>query len=119
VLRELRRNGWQPRPRYPRIAGGYRALLADRGARHLAARARVPRPLVPGNALWTLVLEPLRRRLSPEQISCTLARMPDPVRLSHETIYKALYPMPRGELRTQVLDLLRRPPQSPQNQNWS
>jgi IS30 family transposase len=34
--------------------------------------------------------------------------MADPVRLSHETIYTALYAMPRGELRAQVMTLLRR-----------
>lgn len=108
VLREIRRNGWQRVPVRSRIAGGYRALLADRRARHLAVRARVPRRLVPASPLWEVVLGHLRRRLSPEQISRTLARMPDPVRLSHETIYAALYAMPRGELRTRVLDLLRR-----------
>jgi IS30 family transposase len=32
--------------------------------------------------------------------------MPDPIRISHETIYTALYAMPRGELRSQVLALL-------------
>jgi IS30 family transposase len=36
----------------------------------------------------------LRRGLSPAQIQSTLARMPDPVRLSRETIYTALYAMP-------------------------
>jgi len=33
--------------------------------------------------------------------------MPDPVRLSHETIYTALYAMPHGQLRARVLTLLR------------
>ena len=34
--------------------------------------------------------------------------MTDPVRLSHEAIYTALYAMPRGQLRASLLDLLRR-----------
>ena len=34
--------------------------------------------------------------------------MANPVQISHETIYAALYAMPRGQLRANVLDLLRR-----------
>jgi IS30 family transposase len=34
--------------------------------------------------------------------------MTDPVRLSHEAIYSALYAMPRGQLRASLLELLRR-----------
>lgn len=34
--------------------------------------------------------------------------MPEPVRLSHETIDTALYAMPRGDLQTRVPALLRR-----------
>ncbi len=34
--------------------------------------------------------------------------MADPVCLSHEAIYTALYAMPRGQLRASLLDLLRR-----------
>jgi IS30 family transposase len=34
--------------------------------------------------------------------------MPDPVRLSYETIYTALYTMPRGQLRSSLLALMRR-----------
>jgi IS30 family transposase len=54
------------------------------------------------------VLESLRGGLSPERASGILQRMPDPVRISHETIYTALYAMPRGELRAQILALLPR-----------
>jgi IS30 family transposase len=46
--------------------------------------------------------------LSPEQIAFTLGSMDEPVRLSHETIYTALYAMPRGQLRARILTLLRR-----------
>jgi IS30 family transposase len=113
VTREIRRNGWQPDPALPihgraRIAGGYRCVPADRRARVLARRPRVPRKLTEGNRLWITVVEHLRQGLSPAQIASTLARMPDPVRLSYETIYTALYAMPRGHLRSGLLALMRR-----------
>lgn len=61
------------------------------------------RKLVVGSALFGLVVAHLRRGLSPEQIAFTLSRMDTPVRLSHETIYTALYAMPRGQLRARIL----------------
>lgn len=57
---------------------------------------------------WETVLRRRKRGLSPEQIACTLARMPEPVRLSYETIYTALYAMPKGQMRSRILTLLRR-----------
>lgn len=110
VLRELRRNGWKPAAEctWPRIAGGYRSLAAGRRARRLAAKPRVAARMGPGSALWPRVVEYLRQGLSPPQIARTLARMPDPVRLSYETIYNTLYAMPRGHLRSSVLKLMRR-----------
>ena len=113
ISRELRRNGWKPDPVVrgkgrPRKAGGYRAVGAEQRASDLAAKPRVVRKLLVGSVLWKLVVEQLRRGLSPEQIACTLSRMLEPVRLSHETIYTALYAMPRGQLRARVLTLLRR-----------
>ena len=106
VLRELRRNGWQPDR--PRVRGGYHSLPADRRARRLAARPRVEARMKPGTALWERVIGYLRQGLSPAQIARTLARMPDPVRLSYETIYNSLYAMPRGHLRSSLLKLTRR-----------
>jgi IS30 family transposase len=43
VLRELRRNGWQPvgECARPRVTGGYGCFPADRRARRLAAKPRV------------------------------------------------------------------------------
>ena len=113
VTREIRRNGWLAPAEFSRLgrarsAGGYRCLAADQRARQLAVQPRVPRKLVPGNALWSLVVDHLRRGLSPAQIASTLARMPDPVQLSYETIYTALYTMPRGHLRSSLLTLMRR-----------
>ena len=108
ITREIGRNGWQRKLRKGAIAGGYRCTKADRRARVLAAKPRRPRKLKPGNRLWITMIEHLGRGLSPAQIASTLACMADPVQLSHETIYTALYAMPRGHLRADVLDLLRR-----------
>jgi len=111
VTREMHRNGWKP-DRVDRgraaLAGGYRCVSADRRARRLTRQPRVGRKLVPGSPLWTTVVDHLRQGLSPAQIASTLARMPDPVRLSYETIYTALYAMPRGQLRSSLLGLMRR-----------
>jgi transposase, IS30 family len=112
ILRELRRNGWQFAPVIrsggrPKIAGGYDAIRAQKRAHRLAVQPRVERRLKPGTALWTTMLEYLKTGLSPQQISEILTRMPEPVRLSHETIYTALYALPRGELRASILALLR------------
>ncbi|WP_263351028.1 IS30 family transposase [Acidicapsa acidisoli] len=113
VTREIRRNGWLApaelsRLGRTRIAGGYRCVAADRRARLLAAKPRVARKLILGNPLWIVVVDHLRHGLSPAQIGSTLARMPDPVQLSYETIYTALYTMPRGHLRSSLLALMRR-----------
>ena len=90
------------------MAGGYRCAGAQRRAQVLRSKARVQRKMVCGNAVWNRVIDALRTGLSPEQASGILLRMPDPVRISHESIYTALYAMPRGELRTQLLSLLPR-----------
>lgn len=113
VTREMARNGWHRQGQgmvtgRPLIAGSYRAGLADRRARRRRAVPRVERKLVAGSALWALVVDHLRQGLSPKQIACTLRRMPEPIRLSHETLYTALYAMPRGDLRARILTLLRR-----------
>jgi transposase, IS30 family len=97
IARKLRR---------PRTARGYRCATAQTRAQRLASKPRVALKMVHGNALCNRVLDSLRGGLSPEQASGILRRMPDPVRISHETIYTALYAMPRGELRAQVLALL-------------
>lgn len=106
VLRELGRNGW--RAERPRVSSGYRSLPANRRARRLAAQPRVASRMKPGSNLWQRVVGYLGQGLSPVQIARTLARMPDPVRLSYETIYTSLYAMPRGHLRSSVLQLMRR-----------
>lgn len=113
IAREMSRNGWKPAseatPQSRRWGNGmYLARTAERRARGLHRKPRVQRKLLPGTALWNIVLSHLRRRLSPAQIASTLARMPVSVRISHETLYATFYAMPRGELRSSVLKLLRR-----------
>jgi IS30 family transposase len=111
ITREMRRNGWRPERVHagrPTVAGGYRSVVADRRARGLAGKPRVPRKLMVGSGLWFAVVDHLRRGLSPAQIARTLARMADPVQLSYETIYTALYTMPKGHLRSSLLTLMRR-----------
>ncbi len=117
LSRELRRNGWKrPVPRAkkatvaPATPCGYQADRAQKRAVQKAAIPRVERRLVPGTPLWETVIDNLRAGMSPEQIAGTLKRMSPalpPVRLSHEAIYQAIYAMPRGELRTEVIGLLR------------
>ena len=112
ITRELARNGWQ-RPSTirvvgrPPIAGGYSIDRAHTRAQSLTAKPRVPRKLVVGNALWNKVADGLRSGLSPEQVAGTLRRMDTPIRLCHETIYQAIYAMPKGMLRTETIALLR------------
>ena len=115
LSRELRRNGWvRPKqsrgPGRPPVAGGYRAQAAHKRARACTLTPRVERRLQPGGALWGRVIRYLKAGYSPEQIAGTLALVHSEtpsLRVSHETIYTAIYAMPRGELRTQVIGWLR------------
>ena len=116
VIRELARNNWcNPqaqafRPGRPALAGGYRAVLAQQRARVVRSIGRKPPLLVSDGFLWAQVQKLLKQRYSTEQIAGILPRMyPDDLsmRVSHETIYTALYAMPRGELRTELLATLR------------
>ena len=101
VSREVRRNA-QGSPQY-------RATQAAVAAHQRARKPRRAWKLAcPG--LWKEVVGLLREGLSPEQIAGRLRKdYPDDMshRVSHETIYAALYVQPRGELRRQLLALLR------------
>lgn len=60
--------------------------------------------------LPVIIARRLRRRHSPEQIAGILHRMhPDEptLQVSHETIYTAIYAMPRGALRSELIACLR------------
>ncbi len=112
VSRELARNGWKAPLASrlvgrPAIAGGYASSRAHRRACRLSVMPRVECKLVVGNPLWRKVNHGLQQGLSPEQVAGTLGRMNEPVRLCHETIYKAIYAMPKGGLRTEMIALLR------------
>jgi IS30 family transposase len=115
IGRELVRNDWvrpvRPRRRgRPCIAGGCRAVQAQRRADIEIRRARKPPRLRAGTWLWDQMLLLLGKGLSPEQIAGILRRMypgDSDRNVSHETIYTAIYAMPRGELRTEVIRLSR------------
>ena len=86
----------------PPLAGGYRCLEANQRACRLRRTPRVSRRMVMGTPLWDSVLHGLSQGLSPEQVSGLLSkRMDNNQRISHESIYSAIYAMPRGELRSQ------------------
>lgn len=72
--------------------------------------ARQPAKLDPRGVLWPAVVTLLHWRWSPEQIAVTLRRTFPNERqrqVSHETIYTAVYAQPYGELRRQLIALLR------------
>ena len=92
------------------MTGGYHAQSAHRRARACTAMPRVERRLRPGTVLWAQVARYLKAGYSPEQIAGTLARVQvetPRLQVSHETIYTAIYAMPRGALRTEVIGWLR------------
>jgi transposase, IS30 family len=103
VSRELSRNA-SPGVRYDAVRAGQRA--------HAERSKRRREPKLSGDtALFGAVCHSLREGWSPEQIAGALNRK-HPADLErtvcHETIYNALYVMPRGDLRTELLACLRR-----------
>jgi IS30 family transposase len=101
ISREITRN---------RLTGGtYRAVAADRKAQLRASRPK-PAMLRVNLELRELVQARLERKWSPRQISDTLKReFPDrpEMRVSHETIYQAIYVQGRGALRRELASCLR------------
>ena len=85
------------------------AAQADAGRRRSGRRPR----LAHDGALFTQVAGLLRRGWSPEQISGRRKRMeagleqPSGLSVSHEAIYGAIYALPRGELRRELIACLR------------
>ena len=101
VSRESARNTTRGRP--------YRACTAHTLASVRARQPRRPRKLV-DPWLWHYVQTALAEGYSPEQIAGRLRReYPDDMgrHLSTETIYAALYVLPRGALRSELLAALR------------
>jgi IS30 family transposase len=115
LSRELSRNGWVCAkaccgPGRPLMAGGYRATAAQDRANICTVTPHVERRLRAHAPLWGHVVRYLKKGYSPEQIAGTLALVhtdTPSLQVSHETIYTAIYAMPRGELRTQVIGWLR------------
>ncbi|MFZ1174705.1 MAG: IS30 family transposase [Mycobacterium sp.] len=88
---------------------GYRARVGQDAVDASSARPKT-RKLVSNPALLAEVLRRLEQRHSPEQVAGRLREdFPDDpeMRVSHETIYQALYVQPRGELAQQVKAALR------------
>jgi IS30 family transposase len=110
ISREIRRGSGQPfgyEARVGQFVARRLRRLASRRRRKLGGDLRSPR--------WRAVLGGLRRGWSPQQIAGRLRLMhshddarASSVRVSHETIYCAIYAMPRGTLRTELVKLLRK-----------
>jgi IS30 family transposase len=102
ISRELSRNTAAGTPYDARAAGKRAQTMRHTPRRHSK--------LAPDMPLFGVVADRLREGWSPEQIAGTLKRFwpDDPSRcVSHETIYTALYAMPRGELRKELIACLR------------
>ncbi len=104
ISREIQRNG----------AESYSGVTAHQHAERRRRKARRPVRLPPhglGNGLWWNVIRQLRRGLSPQQAAWRLkARHPKRPEfwVSHQTIYRAIYVLPRGELKRELIGCLRR-----------
>ena len=101
LSRELTRNS---------TAAGYASAPAQAACQQRRIDARPLRKLHADGALWRVVCDLLVWRWSPQQIARTLRRMHplDPTwHVSHETIYSTIYAYPKGELRRQLIALLR------------
>ena len=88
----------------------YDASLAGKRALVLRQEPRRNPKLAADTALFAVMLDHLREGWSPEQIAGRLKRAwPDDQSkaVSHETIYTALYAMPRGGLRKDLIACLR------------
>ena len=109
VSREVRRAAKGDHSWYLAVLG-QRARLAGRRRAGGLRRKLDHDPRSPG---WRHVRAGLSTGWSPEQIAGRLKLMPATApepgwSLSHETIYCAIYAMPRGSLRTELVKLLRR-----------
>jgi transposase, IS30 family len=109
ISREVERGSGRPFGYQAHVAQGEavaRRRRASRFRRKLGSDIRSP--------LWRVVRRDLRAGWSPQQIAGRLRLMhPKPQSLrsltvSHETIYCAIYAMPRGSLRTELVKLLRK-----------
>ena len=117
IARELKRSPssiTREISRHRRLAGcatlPYEAGRAGMRAHMARFQRRRQRKLAPAGPLFAEVRDKLKTGWSPDQISGYLKRThPDCYarNVSHETIYTALYAMPRGELRRELIACLR------------
>ena len=92
-------------------SGQYSCTFAQKRRNRRRVYCRAQPKLHLTNALFAQVCQLLRCKWSPEQIAIPLRRhFPDDssLRVSHETIYNAIYAMPKGELRKELIALMRR-----------
>ena len=115
IARALRRSPSTISREIARLEGQpYCGVTAEREAvRRRQVPRRAPRLQTDGkgNRLWRHVVRYLRRGLSPEQAARRLKeRYPNrpEVSVSHQTIYRAIYILPRGELKRDLIQCLRR-----------
>jgi IS30 family transposase len=103
ISRELRRNR--------EVCGRYSARVAQQKMQTRRQVCRPMRKLLPGGECFELVAHMLRERLSPEQIAGKLRSMNMPnlrdAYVCRETIYNAIYALPVGELRKELIICLR------------
>ena len=103
ISRELRRNR--------EGCGRYSARAAQQQMQARRQTCRPMRKLLPGSERFELVAYMLRERLSPEQIAGKLRSMNIPslrdAYVCRETIYNAIYALPVGELRKELIICLR------------
>ena len=104
VSREVRRNS-----AVTSVAGGsglnYDASFASQAS--FARRRRGLVRLAEGTPMRAKVFALIRLGWSPQQISGRLKLMDHRETVSHETIYQAIYVLPKGELRRDLIGLLR------------
>lgn len=97
ITREIARN-----------RGGNGTYVAvDAASQSKARRFFGPVKLAEGTGLREHVFRQIRKGWSPQQISGTLKRMPDAEQVSHETIYTLIYLLPKGQIRKELIGLLR------------
>lgn len=107
VSREIQRNA----AGYFCHAPLYFGYLAQRKARKREKQPRRQRVVHPGTPLWEVICAKLRLRWSPDQIAVYLKQTyagEASMQISHEAIYQAIYVLPRGTLRSELIGCLRR-----------
>ena len=104
ICRERRRGLFPGLDRYLAVVG----QRARQVGRARAGHARRKLGTDASSSYWPTVLPLLQQGWSPQQIAGRLRSMPDAPSISHETIYAAIYAMPRGALRSELVRTLRK-----------